>query len=477
MSTETSQVSTETSSKAPAGQPYDKRLQMAVNHMVNDLRTARARMGMLNPGMGLDQKRSAAWCEYGFKEQLDFQDFYKLFSRHGVGHGAVKKIIQACWKSAPQIIEGDEQDRAEDVTPWETRLQPILRRGRFWRALAEADKRRLVGRYAGLLLRIRDSGRWDQPIRKKGAALVEIKPVWQNSLKPGGFNTNRDHEDYGKITKWIYTEDGINGAPGRKLDVHPDRIFILGDYTNDAIGFLEPAYNNFVSLEKVEGGSGESFLKNAARQIGINFDKDTDLAAIAQAYGVKDGDLQAIFDKTTRELNIGNDAALITQGATVTPLVANIPDPTPTYNVNLQSAAAGLDIPTKILIGMQTGERASTEDQKYFNGMCQSRREQELSFEISDLIDHLMRIQVIDPIPEFTVLWDDLNEPTRAERLGNAKTMEEINEKSVNGDRFTGEEVREAAGYDPLEDEDALDDEDPDADDAEDETESADPAK
>src|SRR5690606_6808083 len=116
-------------------------------------------------------------------------------------------------------------------------------------------------------------------------------------------------------------------------------------------------------------------------------------------------------------------------------------------------------------------------DQKYFNAMCQSRREQELSFEISDLIDHLMRIQVIDPIPEFTVLWDDLNEPTRAERLGNAKTMEEINAQSVNGDRFTGEEVREAAGYDPLEDEDALDDEDPDADDAEDETESADPAK
>ncbi len=470
-------MSTETGSKATADQPYDKRLQMAVNHMVNDLRIARARMGMINPGMGLDQKRSAAWCEYGFKDDLDFQDFYNLYKRHGVGHGAVRKIIKTCWKSAPQIIEGDEQDRAEDVTPWETRLKPILRRGRFWRAFAEADKRRLVGRYAGLLLRIRDSGRWDQPIRKKGAALVEIKPVWQNSLKPGGFNTNRESEDYSKVTKWVYTEDGINGAPGRPLDVHPDRIFILGDYTNDAIGFLEPAYNNFVSLEKVEGGSGESFLKNAARQIAINFEKDTDLEAIAQAYGVKNGDLQEIFDKTTRELNIGNDAALITKGASVTPLVANIPDPTPTYDVNLQSAAAGLDIPTKILVGMQTGERASTEDQKYFNSVCQSRRDSELSFEISDLIDHLMRIQVIDPIPEFTVLWDDLNEPTRAERLGNAKTMEEINAQSVAGDRFTGEEVREAAGYDPLEDEDALNDEDPDADDAEDETESADPAK
>jgi hypothetical protein len=31
-----------------------------------------------------------------------------------------------------------------------------------------------------------------------------------------------------------------------------------------------------VSLEKVEGGSGESFLKNAARLNAINFEKEID---------------------------------------------------------------------------------------------------------------------------------------------------------------------------------------------------------
>jgi len=33
-------------------------------------------------------------------------------------------------------------------------------------------------------------------------------------------------------------------------------LHILGDYSDDAIGFMEPAYNAFVSLEMVEGGSG-----------------------------------------------------------------------------------------------------------------------------------------------------------------------------------------------------------------------------
>src|SRR5690606_24294040 len=161
-------------------------------------------------------------------------------------------------------------DRAEEVTPWENSLKPILKGGRFWRAFAEADRRRMVGRYSALLLRVRDSGRLSEPIKKKGAALVDVIPVWSASLKPAGHNENTNHEDYGKVTKWHYTEAGIGNSAGRQLDVHPDRIFVLGDYTQDAIGFLEPAYNNFVSLEKVEGGSGESFLKNSARQLSIN---------------------------------------------------------------------------------------------------------------------------------------------------------------------------------------------------------------
>jgi hypothetical protein len=45
--------------------------------------------------------------------------------------------------------------------------------------------------------------------------------------------------------------------------------------------------------------------------------------------------------------------------------VSPVSDPSPTYNVNLQTAAAGVDIPTRILVGNQQAERSSTEDQKY----------------------------------------------------------------------------------------------------------------
>ncbi|RTO75521.1 DUF1073 domain-containing protein, partial [Enterobacter hormaechei] len=91
----------------------------------------------------------------------------------------------------------------------------------------------------------------------------------------------------------------------------------------------------------------------------------------------------------------------------VTSLVSPVSDPSPTYNVNLQTAAAGVDIPTRILVGNQQAERSSTEDQKYFNARCQSRRV-DLSFEIEDFCDKLIDLQIVDSVSQKAVIWDDL---------------------------------------------------------------------
>ena len=277
--------------------------------------------------------------------------------------------------------------------------------------------------------------------------LQKVTVAWAGSLTVGDWDTGLNSKTYGQPKMWQYAERLPNGS-SRRVNIHPDRVFILGDYSDDAIGFLEPAYNSFVSLEKVEGGSGESFLKNAARQLSINFDKEAKLDEIARAYGVDYSELNEIYDKVAREMNIGNDSVLITQGANVAPIVAAVSDPSPTYNVNLQTAAAALDIPTKILVGMQTGERASTEDQKYFNTRCQSRRG-DLSFEIEDFCDKLIELSILDPVSQKTVIWDDLNAQSDSEKLDAAQKMSQINSASIGtGEQvFTGEEIRVAAGY------------------------------
>ncbi|NIF57527.1 DUF1073 domain-containing protein [Enterobacter sp. Ap-916] len=423
----------------------NQNLQLAVNHAISDARLARAREMLLTPSTGLDAKRASAWCEYGFKDELTFNDLYKLYRRGGIAHGAVEKLIGNCWKSNPQVIEGDNQDDAKKETAWERKLKPVLSH-RFWRVFAEADRRRLVGRYAGLLLHIKDGKQWkDEAV--KGRGLEKITAAWAGALTVSEWDTSENSATYGQPKQWQYTEQLPNGST-RRVFIHPSRVFILGDYTSDAIGFLEPAYNAFVSLEKVEGGSGESFLKNAARQLNINFEKDIDFNNLASMYGVPVDELQARFDEVAVEVNRGNDTTLTTQGASVTPLVTSVADPQPTYNVNLQTAAAALDIPTKIMVGMQTGERASMEDQRYFNARCQSRRE-DLSLEIGDFVQKLIGLKVIDDVSESAVIWDDLNAQTDTEKLDAAYKMAQINStmQGAGEQPFTGDEIRTAAGY------------------------------
>ncbi|WP_316516268.1 anti-CBASS protein Acb1 family protein [Klebsiella aerogenes] len=422
------------------------KLTLAVNHVLNDARMARARMGMLAPTMGLDNKRHSAWCEYGFPEQVTYENLYALYRRGGIAHGAVEKLVGKCWQTNPEIIEGDDADESKDETAWEKNTKKVFTK-RLWRAFAEADRRRQVGRYAGILLHINDSRTWDQPVFR-GKSLKKVTIAWAGSLTVSEWVTDQKSADYGQPKQWKYVESLPNGGTNQRF-VHPDRVFILGDYSNDAIGFLEPGYNACVSLEKVEGGSGESFLKNAARQLNVNFEKEIDFNNLASLYGVSIEELQDKFNEVAGEMNRGNDVLMTTQGATVAPLVTAVADPSATYNVNLQTFAASVDIPVKVLVGMQTGERASTEDQKYFNARCQSRRG-DLSFEIEDFSDKLIELKIIDAVSEKTVIWDDLNEQTGTEKLANAKTMAEINQTfqgSGENPAFSREEIRTAAGY------------------------------
>lgn len=422
------------------------KLTLAVNHALNDARIARARMGLMAPTMGLDNKRHSAWCEYGFPEQVTYENLYALYRRGGIAHGAVEKLVGKCWQTNPELIEGDDADESKDETLWEKSAKKVFTK-RLWRAFAEADRRRLVGRYAGILLHINDSRKWDQPV-VSGKSLKKVTIAWAGSLTVSQWVTDENSAEYGQPKQWKYVESLPNGGTNQRF-VHPDRVFILGDYSNDAIGFLEPGYNACVSLEKVEGGSGESFLKNAARQLNVNFEKEIDFNNLASLYGVSIDELQDKFNEVAGEMNRGNDVLMTTQGATVAPLVTAVADPSATYNVNLQTFAASVDIPVKVLVGMQTGERASTEDQKYFNARCQSRRG-DLSFEIEDFSDKLIELKIIDAVSEKTVIWDDLNEQTGTEKLANAKTMAEINQTSQGSGEnpaFSREEIRTAAGY------------------------------
>lgn len=430
-------------------------LQLAVNELSERaLATQRLAIGT-RPGSS-DSKRPNAWCEYGYPTDVIFADLYNMYERGGVAHGVVHRLLDKCWETLPEVIEGEPDDDDRNPTAWEKTLKKEFKRLKVWKHFKEADRMRMVGHYSGILLQVADGKQWNEPLSAKRGVLVKLIPAWEGQLEPAAWQTDVTKPDYGDVAMWSFNEAAVrendSRDAGRTMQVHPSRVFIVGDYRT-GVPLLKAGYNDFITIEKVIGGAGESFLKNAARQLNINFLPDTAMDQVAAAYGVPVNELHTAFDAVAKGINRGQDTVLATQGATVTPLVSTVPDPEKPFNVALQSACASVQIPVKVVVGMQTGERASTEDVKDFNKRGQGRRTTELSEDIEGFVSHLVRYSMLAPVPgeDFCCVWDDLSEATASEKLANAKLMADVNTAGVGtGDRyFSLDEIRVAAGYEP----------------------------
>jgi hypothetical protein len=290
----------------------------------------RARAGLVR-GMGLDNKRRDAWAEYGYKEKLGFQDFYNLYARHGVAAGVVDRIAEKVFQTAPWVIQGSKESEKKPTTPWELEFQTLAEDTDLWWYLKEAYGMRMVGAWSGLILRYaNDDGELKDPV-KPAAVLTDLVPVWRGQLQIA------TSDAMGNVTSWNYTPTGFDATDMENsppVTIHPSRLYIVGNYRRGR-SMLEPGYNAFVDMEKVTGGAGEGYLKNASRQLHINYESDAQPTKPNQP----DEEVAEELNEQVKALNTRSDLMLATQGASVTPLVAALPDPEKPFTVSLQVAS------------------------------------------------------------------------------------------------------------------------------------------
>lgn len=386
----------------------------------------------------LDSKRPRLYDEFGYPDQVSFDQLYLMYKRGGLAHGAVNRVIGRCWSSDPYLLDGTE--RADDVkeTPLEAEWRRYAQAIDLWTVFSDADLKQLVGGVSAILLEA--PGKWSEPVRRGG--VTAVRSIWRNQLKPIARNSGTD-----EVTMWQY----ISRDGRRQVNVHPDRVFLLGDY-DDPQSFIEPAYNALLNIDKIIGGVAEGTLKNAARQLAMEFADGSSLQNLATSLGKKPEETQEILNNMASDLNAGIDALFAMSGGKISPLVAQVPPAAEPFNVNAQTAVAAWQIPLRILVGNQTGERASTEDKKEFDTLCQSRNERVRNPMIRRFFQQLVRIRAIDAMPtEWTVYGEDLTESSAAEKLANAKIMADINKQGeAAGGYFDQDEVRVAAGYEAM---------------------------
>lgn len=418
-----------------------------------DQSVIRSREELLAFAMGLDQKRPTAWVQYGWPDQVTFELMYRAYERTGAGNGAVHRLLDGCWQALPRI----KAPGSDDIGTWETEVTKLFKSLGLWAKIKDFDRRNLIGRYAGLIYRVADGKQLREPL-ERATKLVDVIPVFENQLKVVGWHSDpNDADNFGKPKMFQYRKRVLRsvdnqGAPDDWADVHPSRVQIfaegsVGDMF-DGIPLLQAGINDLVNIEKVSGGSAESFLKNSARTIVFNYDANASVQAITGLDG-QTKTVREVHEEQTKALNRNQDSSIVLQGGQASTLQTTISDPKPSFEVSANNFAASVRLPFTIIFGQQTGRLASNEDKADAIARYKSRQSNELTPVVEEFVRRMQAAGIINA-GEFEVEWPDIAAPSDEQKLGNLLKMTQAMTAAFQAGLppiFTAEELRKVAGY------------------------------
>jgi uncharacterized protein len=422
--------------------------EMLVNALTRDVSSL--------PGFyGSDTKHQYFYRDYGYPEILTFDNYMQMYKRTGLAKAGVDRAVQTCWSTWPTL---QEKKDTHDPTKQEEEIAEAFERLRFWSVLAEADRLSRIGQYACIIVRYRDNQKPDQPVLKVSGGLdgvAELIPVHQGQIKPATFHSDpNDWERFGQVAMWQFDENAlVDQSPDGKMrqyNIHPDRVMVWsqnGTIWNDPV--LEAGFNDLLTIQKVIGAGGEGFWKNAKGAPILQVNEGAKLGKLATMLGVPESQIGDKLDEIVADYNRGLDSTMVLQGITPELLNISLADPEFFLLGPQQDFAASVSTPLKILLGSQTGERASTEDAKEWKGTCNSRRENLIKPNIMSLLRTWQKYGII-PARKWYLLWADLTEASTLEKAELGVKMADINQKSMGtGEEtpFSNEEIREVMGW------------------------------
>lgn len=442
--------------------------QLAVNSLATEM--VRAAYLQQFAGFGGNTKRPTLYQEFGYPKEITFNDFYNMYRRNAAAFAVVHRLLDGCWQDLPYIVDGDKRKESTKPTTWELATNKLLKK--HWSKVKDADRRNMVGHFSALLVQFKDGKKWNEEVdqvvvgRLKEKGLVRLIPVWEQQLTVADWDNEQLSETFGQPKMYNFSELPVGNenfvGPVRYTQVHPSRVIVFCEGSEDdnmfsGIPLLEAGYNKLLDLEKISGGGAEGFLKNASRQIAVQFNEKTGIEAISRE-AIKSGykDLgEAMADKVNK-LNRGTDSAAVMQAGEMKVLSVTPGDPQPTWEVTANELAASVQMAFTILFGQQTGRLASDEDKTDWAIRRNQRRNGFLTDRITALIERLYMYGVI-PAPttgEITVSWTDLLAPGDKEKIESAGKLGDIIQKTwsaFGGDPvFSINEIRDVAGFEPI---------------------------
>lgn len=423
--------------------------------IVNEVDLVRARESREALLGALDSKRPTAWSVYGYPSDLKFSDYLSAYTRGGAGHGAIHRLLDACWDGEFRI----KSQSSDKELPAEKQIKAALKKIRARQKLRDLDRRQMIGRFSAMIYRVRDGKNLIDPMGS-ASELVDIVAVDESQIKVEQWDSNPASERYMQPVMWQYrarspSTGDTQGQPDEWQDVHWSRVQVFaegvaGPNFFEGVPLLRAGFNSLVDLEKIQGGSAEGYLKNASRTLVFEYAKDTQVQAMEATGGQS---VREAHNEMVKSVNRNIDSAIAVKGGTASALQTNFPTPKEAWEVAAQTFAASVQIPSTILFGQQTGRLASNEDRKDFNDRIASRRSNELTPMLEEFVSR-MQAAGIFPVGEFEIEWPPLGVPSEGERIDLmdklAKATKTLADAGFTQPLVDINEIRRAGGYEDI---------------------------
>lgn len=384
--------------------------------------------------MGLSHYRDGKYQRdlykaFGLKESLDIADYRSWYERGGLASTIVEIWPNETWRGSTMVIE-DESPNTQ--TRFEEDTKELANRLDLYGAMESADILLNLGRYSCVLIGVSSQlelSKLSTELPNGNGQVGNIsylRPLAEDEI------SIREREGDENSPRWgMPTVYDLVGARSGRKRVHWSRVlhYVEGSLGNPVYGrpILEKIHNDLMALFKQTQGSAEAVFRNADPK--VLFDKehfDTGgkevedfLAGIATDDPDTDNDGVPLEDEITAMFD-GYSKFAFTSGVTPKQLIHRVINIRSNNMAVIDQIAGAIQVPTRILIGSQSGQRASNQDENRFEKKARSRQDRHGARMLRQTLDRLIEYGYMSVPKQYEVRFArdvKLNEDIRRAEL------------------------------------------------------------
>lgn len=377
----------------------------------------------------------------GYKPQLLYADYYERYQRGGIAHALINTFAEETWRLPPVVREMEKPDE-ETATVFETTWRDLAKRLKFWQTCARADRLASIGRYAVLVLGLRgqtdlslpaapvrgpDDLLYVQAFSEEHCTILDL--VSQDTsplfMTPRLYNIDFSRRQESSTLGQSPWRPSLAGSYGQLLPVHASRVIHVAHngLEDDIIGTpsLQAVWNYLDDLDKIVGGTSEMVWKDAKRRF---------VAALRDGAVLSPEDEAALDDRVKQFAHQLLDVLQV-RNIDVSQLSGQVPDASNNAQTLIQLIAGTKRIPTRRLLGSESGELASSQDEGNFASTIASRQLQDAEpLILRPAIDRCITLNIL-PTPRkgYEIEWMPLLSESEQEKAATALAWSTVFEK------------------------------------------------